>query len=299
MDVARQGSGERISRIVHQAGGAAAPALARLLRDRGEPAELRAAAAVALGRRTGSDEAALIEGLRDPAPEVVRRSAEALGRVGEVDAESILATTPVPPDPAAARAVRFARLLHAARHNLARSTEAIPRHAPAHFSETSAASLEPAPPSAEQLAQLRDVAEEELPGVPIAAAGAVALTCGKNRFLVVPHARLGAGEQGVPAIVLKRAQSLDRYALFLYILAERHSEGRLRLTAWRSDGSLAGEGEALLGERTRFSLHALDTLHLPPIEIAGTATRGALHFDVARVAAPVKEGQRTRTPARG
>ncbi len=301
MEKLQQGAGETVRKVA-ELGPRAAPEIARLLADKANPPDLRAAAAVALGRGVPGAEKLLEAALHDPAPAVVRRAAEALGRAGGPEAAKALAIAKAPADPAAARALKFARLLHAARHGLESREKVVPAASPARFDERLAASLEPARPDPAQLAQLKAVLAEELPGIAVAPEGAVALSCGKNRFLVVPHAKVAAlAGRGVPAVVLKRAQSLNRYALFLYILAEPAGDGRLELTAWRTDGSLAGKGEAKLGRRPNFTLHALDTLHLPPIQILGALEPGGpqLVMETARVSAPARDKQRARIPAAG
>lgn len=300
MDAVRQGSGEAVREMLARRPARAGPELARLLADRGGAPELRAAAAVALGRGVATPEKPLIAALADPEPLVVRRAAEALGRAGGPEAARALATAKPPADAAAARALGFARLLHAARHGLESGEKPPAPAAFAPFDERAAASLEPAAPTPRQLTQLKEVVGEELPGIAVDPAGSVALSCGANRFLVVPHAKVGAlAGRGVPAVVMKRAQSLDSYALFLYILAEPAGAGRLQLTAWRTDGSLAASGEARLGRRPAFTLQALDTLHLPPVRIAGMLEGSRLVLETATVSAPRKTRQRTRTPAAG
>jgi hypothetical protein len=302
MDAQLKGAGEAVRAVLEPGPKAARPVLAHLLADKAAPPEQRAAAALALGRGVPEPDAPLVQALADPAPAVVRRAAEALGRAGGPEAAAALASVRMPDDPAAARSLRFARLLHAARHNLQAREKPELAAAIAPFNEKLAASLEPMPPDARQLSQLKAVLAEELPGIPVAPEGAVALSCGKNRFLVVPHAGVGklAG-RGVPAVVLKRAQSLDGYALFLYILAEPAGENGLELTAWRTDGSLAGKGEARLGRRPTFTLSALDTLHLPPIQITGALEPGGprLTMETARVSAPQRQKQRARVPVAG
>jgi HEAT repeats len=277
----------------------ALPALVALLGALARPAQERAAAAVRLGRMApGRADAALLAALRDPEPQVVRRAAEALGRVGGPEAGAALTRTRPPADPAGARSLAFARLLHAARHDL--DGPALPKGGPrATFDPRGAASLEPSPLSPAQREALAGVLHEELPAIPVAPEGAVALACGTNRFLVLPHARAaGLAGRGVAAVVLKRAQSLDRYALFLYILAERNGDG-LALAAFRADGSRVGVGEAWPGRRPRFTLEALQTLLLPPVRLEGTLEDGILRFETAMVSTSASDRVAVRRPVAG
>jgi hypothetical protein len=277
----------------------AVPALVALLEAKARPAPERAAAAVRLGRMPpGRADAALRAALGDPDPQVVRRAAEALGRVGGPDAGAALARTKPPADPAGARSLAFARLLHAARHDL--DGPALPKGGTrAVLDPRGTASLEPSPPSPAQREALAGVLPEELPAIPVAPEGAAALVCGTNRFLVLPHARAaGLAGRGVAAVVLKRAQSLDRYALFLYILAERDGEG-LALAAFRADGSRVGVGEARPGRRPSFTLEALETLLLPPVRLEGTLEAGKLRFETALVSAPIRKRVEVRRPVAG
>jgi hypothetical protein len=286
----------------------AVPALVALLEAKERPAPERAAAAVRLGRMPpGRADAALRAALGDPDPQVVRRAAEALGRVGGPEAGAALARTKTPADPAGARSLAFARLLHAARHDL--DGPALPKGGTrAALDPRGTASLEPSPLSPAQREALAGVLEEELPGIAVAIEGAAALACGTNRFLVLPHARAAAlagrgvaaapAGRGVAAVVLKRAQSLDRYALFLYILAERSGDG-LALAAFRADGSRVGVGEARPGRRPGFSLEALETLLLPPVRLEGTLDSGTLRFETALVSAPARDRVEVRRPVAG
>jgi hypothetical protein len=277
----------------------AVPALVALLETKARPAPERAAAAVQLGRMApGRADGALVAALGDPDPQVARRAAEALGRVGGPEAGAALARTKPPVDPAAARSFAFARLLHAARHDL--DGPPLPwGGVRAQLDSRGTTSLEPSQPSPAQREALASVLQEELPAIPVAPEGAAALACGTNRFLVLPHARAaGLVGRGVAAVVLKRAQSLDRYALFLYILAERDGEG-LALAAFRADGSRVGVGHARPGRRPTFTLEALETLLLPPVRLEGTLDSGMLRFETALVSAPVRDRVEVRRPAAG
>jgi hypothetical protein len=181
----------------------AVPALVALLEAKARPAPERAAAAVRLGRMPpGRADAALRAALGDPDPQVVRRAAEALGRVGGLDAGAALARTKPPADPAGARSLAFARLLHAARHDL--DGPALPKGGTrAVLDPRSTASMEPSHPSPAQREALAGVLLEELPAIPVDPEGAAALVCGTNRFLVLPHARAaGLAGRGVAAVVL-------------------------------------------------------------------------------------------------
>ena len=100
------------------------PLLAEVVVDRKRPAEMRAIAAVALGRQAApAAKDALIAAVRED-PLVLRRAAEALGKMGDEQALAVLETLEPPRGPAK-RSVDFAKTLLAYRlgldeHRLAR-----------------------------------------------------------------------------------------------------------------------------------------------------------------------------------
>jgi hypothetical protein len=295
------GSTDALKELARRTGPEPLATLGRILADATYPEEMRTTAAVALGRRPGA-EATLMAALVDPSPAVVRRAAESLGRTGTAAGLKALEITKLPEDPPARRALLFARRLASAR--LAASSgraETDPaKLQPLH--EKMAASLAPRSAEASQLELLHLTLEKELPALPVSSEGAVQLTCGNNRFLVLPHrdaARSGRSDF-VPAVVLKRAQALDRYALYLYVLSTPRDARTLLLEGFRPDGTLTCRGEARLGDGpARFTLGALDTPHTPPLRIEGHLADGArLVIETALVGPPDRgAGPRARTPA--
>ena len=102
----------------------------------------------------------------------------------------------------------------------------------------------------------------EVPGVPLSPRGALQLRCGPNEFLIVPHEGIAAlGERNaVVGVVLKRAQSLEYFALHLYLLSHPREEGTLSLFGVRPDGTLTHFGEMRLGAQEHaFRMNALNT----------------------------------------
>lgn len=295
------GSSEALKELARRPTPEAGATLARVLADPSFPEEMRTSAAIALGRRPGA-EAGLVAALGDPSPAVVRRAAESLGRTGTAAALNALEAVRPPDDPPARRALLFARRLAAARLGAGTSRAEAPATKLQPLHETMAASLEPKPAETSQLELLRLTLGEELPALPVMPEGAVQLTCGKNRFLVLPHrdaARSGRSDF-VPAVVLKRAQSLDRYALYLYILSSPLDARTLVLQGFRPDGTLTCLGEARLGDGpARFTLAALDTPYTPPLRIEGHLAEGTrLVIETALVGLPDRSaGPRARTPA--
>ena len=70
----------------------------------------------------------------------------------------------------------------------------------------------------------------EVPGVPVSLRGALQLSCGANEFLLMPQKALTAlgGRNAIVGVVLKRAQSLEYFALHLYLLSHPREEADAR-----------------------------------------------------------------------
>lgn len=273
----------------------AAPILRRIARSAAAPAELRMTAAIAMGRDPDpANRRALEAALAAPDDEVVRRAAEALGRIGDRKALAALAETTVPGAPAAARALGFARSLISYRLGL--GTELIGRQgAPAKLNAKRATPLGIAPIGRKAVAEAKARLPQELPGLAIRAEGGVALTCGRTDLLVLPNAAPAKAMRGnfVPAVVLRRADSLGHFALHLYILATPAGGGRFTLHGARPDGSIAYAGSAWgEGERLAFRLEALDAALAQPFLMEGALDPkgAALEVTTARTA-PAKQAR--------
>ncbi len=264
----------------------AGPLLARLARDQAAPPESRATASVALGKHPSPEaEAALEAALTASEPLVVRRAAEALGRIGGPEALAALKRVPVPGDRAAARSLRFARSLVAYRLGL--NEELLSASPPAQMRGESVA-LAVAPASAPAKAEVTERLPRELPGIAVRAEAAVRIECERNEMLVLPASAAAPMQRAsaVAAVVMKRAHSLGHFATNLYILSHPTGGERVDLTGVRPDGTITHKGEAWPEDGAlRFRLEALATPLADPVIIEGTmSAEGVVAITEARVA---------------
>ncbi len=281
-------------------------ALASLLAEPAAPPELRSAAASALAAFAPVEAEQFLEpGLRAGEPEIVRRSALALGRAGGPRALATLQAVPMPGDPAARRALGFARNLIAYRHGLTGERLApVSRGALLPLPEAGAQSLSPTAMTAEAARGLAAAIERDPPGVAVAIDGGAAMVCGGNHLALLPARNPGplTRASAVPAILFRQPSGLHDYGIVLYILSHPVSEGALALFGLRPDGTLTHAGQAeVAGREARFRVQALDTPHSPPFVIEGMFDLQAPRLSVTRAqVAPARApGQvRPRVPTR-
>lgn len=282
---------------------AATPLLARVLRDETAPADLRSVAAVALGKQPGAEhEAALSAALAAREPLVVRRAAEALGKIGGREALAALRRVPVPDEPAAARALGFAKSFIAYRLGLDEELLSAPPPAPL---RGEGAPLVVGPASAQLKAEVAERLPRELPAVEVRVAAAVRVACERQELVVLPTtapARL-LRSSAVAAVVMKRAHSLGHFATHLYVLSHRAGSDRLALRGVRPDGTITHTGEAWQGDGgLRFKLEALATPYADPMRIEGSLDAdGAVTITEARAAtaprSPLPAPRKSDAPA--
>ena len=278
--------------------------LMRVVIDDGQPADLRATAAVELGkeRRKGHQEA-LVAALGSKDPAVVRRSAEALGRIGDAAALDALASVRLRGG-AVRRSVDFAKTLISYRlglesHRLQPPSEARRMH----LDRRRAVPLEISTPRARELESIIPALRRELPAIPVSPEGVLGFSCGADRFLVVfnrdVHRRKTlaplATKSAVPAVVLKRSPSLERYYVYEYLLTHPAASGSLLLFGVRTTGVVAHVGEVRLGPAEgEFEVGTVETRYSPPITIEGRYEHVArkLTFSVALAQRYFTETQR-------
>jgi hypothetical protein len=277
------------------------PLLAEVVANRDRPAETRASAAVALGKQTApAAKDALMPALRDPDPLVVRRAAEALGKVGDEQALAALEKVDPPRGPVR-RSVDFAKALISYRlgldeYRLKRppASEELP------VERRRAQRLEATPLRRQALERVLADAAQELPGIPLTEQGALRFSCGGHDFAVLlskdlerqgdltPLGRRGA----VVGAVLERSPVEDRWFLSQYVFSDPGARGSsARLYGVRPSGVMTHVGELRTQEGPSFELRALDTRSSPPLALEGTYdpaskqlrfTRLLVHPDLAR-----------------
>lgn len=279
----------------------AAPLLRRIARSAAAPPELRMTAAIALGRHADTgNRRALQAALNAGDDEVVRRAAEALGRIGDARSLAALRKAPVPSAPAAARAHGFASTLISYRLGL--GTDLVGRvGAPAKFDKKRAMSLDIARIGRATAAQAKERLPRELPGLAVNIEGGAQLTCGGAHLLVLPHAAPSKAMRGnfVPAVVFRRAHSLGHFALHLYILAHPSGGDVYVLYGARPDGTIAYAGEARSdGPQLRFKLGALDTALAQPFLMEGMLDPKTAVLEVTSAITARAKVTRARVPRR-
>lgn len=282
---------------------AATPLLARVVVDDAAPADLRSVAAVALGRQAEvGQEAALGAALAAREPLVVRRAAEALGRIGGREALAALKRTSLPEEPAATRALGFAKSLIAYRLGLDEERLTAPPPAPL---RGEGAPLAIAPATEPLKAEVAERLPRELPAVAVRVAAALRVACERQELVVLPAAAPAPllRSSAVAAVAMKRAHSLGRFATHLYVLSHPVGDDRLALFGVRPDGTITHTGEAWPGENgLQFRLEALATPYADPMRIAGHIDAdGGIAITEARAAtaprSPLPAPRKSRTPA--
>lgn len=272
----------------------AAPILRRIARSATAVASMRTTAALALGKDLDpANQPALVAALGSDDDRVVRRAAEALGRIGDVRALEALRVARVPSAPAASRAHRFARSLIAYRLGLA--SDPVLSSLPVQQLGRGGQAIEAAPIPAALRKRLAEWLPEEAPGIEVEVAGGVRLDCRNSSWLVLPakRAREAAELPAVSAVVLRRSGPLDRYALHLYLLTHRSGDRALALHGVRPDGTITHRGEIVLGKaRHDFRLEALETPLSPAVAIEGQLGTDSPAITIVKA----RVGPRTRTP---
>lgn len=261
--------------------------LTDLVTDTDRPAEVRSASAVALGReRKPGHEDALLEALRDRNPDVVRRAAESLGKVGDAQALTVLERLKPTSGPAR-RSVEFAKSLISYRfgldeHRLRRP----PSSSELQVQPRRALAVEASTPDPAALSAILADAEHEVPGVALSERGAMAFSCGGHDYVLLLAAALHEDDglswltetRAVVAGLMEKAPASDRHFLAEYVFADPAPKRTARLLGVRPTGIISHVGELHPEEGGTFEVHAVDTRNTRPVRIEGAydADRGQL-----------------------
>jgi hypothetical protein len=298
------GGAAALKELVRRDSPRAGPVLAAVMLDTRSCSDMRAAAAIALGRKARPEHRrALVEALKADPPNVLRRAAEALGRIGTREALPALGAVPVPADPAARRALAFARSLLAYRLGLRGERLRPPGDSGALPVGEGATRLRPVRVGKKEGERVAADLERELPAIPVSLEGGVQLACAGDLLMVLPHARVPSVPTSafVAAVVLKRSPALGRFTLHLYLLSHPSGAAKLALFGVRPDGTMTHIGSMRAsGEALDFRLEALDTPYSPPVAIEGRLIPAGPRLELSKVlvgSAPAGKN-RARTPRR-
>jgi hypothetical protein len=302
---ARVGGAEALKELARRRSRGRAEVFARVVVDEQRPTDLRTAAAVELGKEaTPAGQEALVRALASPDRGVTRRAAESLGRIGDEQALEALKGVRSRAEPLR-RSVAFAKSLIAYRLGLrAHRLEPPARGDLLRVERRRSVPLEVWQETPELLKRISPTLRRELPAIPIATDGALAFSCGGNRFVVVLHRdvrRAGVGElarrSSLPGVVLKRSPSLERYSVYEYLLAHPSRDGGLHLFGVRTTGVVGHYGTVRLDAGgPSFELRAVRTPHSPPLLVEGTydTRQGRLDLEVALIYPQLTQAQRSR-----
>jgi hypothetical protein len=243
--------------------------------------DVRAAAAIALGQdNKPAHRKALVAALTDDAPSVVRRAAEALGRIGDEKELEVLRAL-LPEHPLVKRAADTAKTLLS--YSLGKKNGLIPVPEPQQLLSlgNDKSSLIAVEPVSIKQKKLSDVLTEHLPKWTLADQ-ALTINCGNWHYLLVfdretlakiSKQQLSQFKQGHLLGALLRCERADgQYYRYAHILTHATVAKRLHLFAMRdaSASEVAYYGEiSFSADDINFSIHALNTRHTRPIIFEG------------------------------
>lgn len=273
--------------------------------DRAAPVELRAAAAVALGEEaTPENQDFLASALADESPDVIRRAAQGLGRIGDRRALEELESVKRPLPPPAQRAVSFAKALISYRLSLGQDRLVPDAGETLKVSRAVPVTIKLADPELPQ--RIERQLRRELPAIPVSIESALQVTCAGEELLLLPTRQLHGTTDPeqfrrrnlVVAAVLKR-YSAGFWELYEYVLAHPSLEG-VELIGVKPTGVITHSGQARVeAGRAEFRLETVNTIGNVPIEVSGSYLLSENRIDFTRAVANAgfaPEQKRPRTP---
>lgn len=288
--------------------------LTELVTARSRPVELRTMAAVELGKHTGPEvQDALVEAVSDRDHAVVRRAAEALGRIGDEDAHAKLRRLR-PRDPSVKESVDFARTLLSYRLGLDGDLLDAPRPEEVPTRRRGAqmdVDIDRADDAVVERAF--EDARRAVPGIELGRPGALSMRCDGDDFVAAFTEQVTAAESlqwlgdrsAVLMTVLRRPAVLDEYGVHMYVLTHPDDDGRLRLFVTRSTGVVVLTGAVRLDERrATITLESLPTPYLVPVSVEAVYDHEQQEIELVTLSVdadfvPGEKGSRvpTRSPA--
>jgi hypothetical protein len=273
--------------------------------DATQSPNLRAVAAVELGREVNvAHQEALTVALASRDPVVTRRAAESLGRIGDERALEALKKVRSRIEPVR-QSLAFAKSLISYRLGLRQYRLKPP--APGELLQVQRQRAVPlqAREAEDEIEAIGPTLRRELPAIAVATDGALGFGCGRNTFLLVlvriaaggPAVEELTGRNAVPAVLLKRSPSLDRYTIYEYVFTHPAPDDRLHIFGVRTTGIIGHYGTAeIVEDAARFAVKAVRTPYSPPVLVEGVydLRKRAVRFGVALVYPELTVGQRSK-----
>jgi hypothetical protein len=246
----------------------------------------------------------LLRHLAAATPPTFAKAVLALGRIGDGEALEVLERIMPPDDATARRALEFARSLLAYRLRIDRPPLALP-------AGREVVPLEHGVPCQAGNADIESVrealADVKIPGLTLSAQGAARIDCMGVPLLLVFTDDFSSPEQlqtimernALPLVMLKKATSLEQYALDGFFFTHPHDGGGARLLGTRPGGDPTYVGEVRPVERGyAFVVRALDSRYAAPIEVEGRYLPGERSWEFTRVVTGARIAAPSDSPRR-
>jgi hypothetical protein len=257
------------------------PLLLRVLGDRKLAGDLRASAAVELGKEDRAENRqALARAIDLQDTETLKHVARSLGQIGDESSLRALEAVEISPGHPAWRSLSFARALIAYRYRLDSHTlEPIPAGQVLEFNCQKPLPVKTRIIEPKELKEMLPSLQRLLPAIPISEAGAIHLDCQGVEYLLVFNREMFKGvkaapdlgrRKGVPGALLMKSAGLGAYFVHEYLLTNPQEKGKSPLFGVRSTGISLHSGEVTYSpEGAEFHFAALNTSHAPPLDLTG------------------------------
>ena len=284
-----------------------APRLARDLLHHHADEDVRATAAVTLGREPDDvTQEVLLHALGDPNPVVLRRVAQSLGRVGDVRALRALKTIDTHPHTPTARAVATAMTLLSYRLHLTDHLVDPDETGLATFRVSRGAEIEWGGRLPRSRASIAADAARELPGVDIDPRTIIGFVCSGQPGAFVANHALATVELLVRPLlagaVLRERVCSEHYSLDAYVLVDDRDEtegASPHVWLMRPDGIVVHHGRATVtDDGVEFRITDSNAPYSRPVHITGQLSRrGAISMTTAIIGKPRAGSATATTPA--
>lgn len=267
-------------------------------------AKRTAAARVGVGDLTDIRDA-LTRHLATEDPVLFSRIVNTLAKIGGMSVMEQLESVTPPEDPTAIRALRFAKILLAYRWHVDEYRIQAPSEA------QMVRPKEGVPISWERvdkktLGKALSDSASDVPAIPLVTSAATKLICNSMELLIVANAEMEEAATRepllrrpcLPAILLKKAESLDRYFLDTYFFMQPALDSNSPdLLGIRPRGDLTYAGHAYPTKTGyRFTLHSTDTRYAPAVDIEGEYNAHKQTFAFSRAMSSIEIAAREHKP---